>query len=355
MELGWYQRTRVSLGRPIARFLMGSGAIRRRLLEGRAARVTEEGLDPDLAAMLALDAYTKDSHLWALTPEAARAKVAESIAIADDPPPGDVTVREIAIPGPAGELAARVYEPAGLSAASPGMVYVHGGGWVTCDLDTHDPLCRRIALDGELRVVSIAYRLAPEHRFPAAADDSLAAFRWVAVHAGELGIDPARIAIGGDSAGGNLSAVVSLDTRGDAIRPALQVLLYPALDATCSRPSYAELADGYYLTKRAADWYYAHYLGDDAALRTHPRASPLHAEHVRGAPPALLAIARFDPLRDEGIAYAARLREAGVPVDERVYPSFIHGFALMSGLCPAGLEATRTLARDVGRRLREAT
>jgi acetyl esterase len=197
-----------------------------------------------------------------------------------------------------------------------------------------------------VRVASVEYRRAPEHPFPAALEDCLAAFRHVASGAASFGMDPRRLAVCGDSAGGNLSAVVSLRLRGEALGPAVQALLYPALDGTCSLPSITTLAEGYFLTRAAIDWYYGHYAGT-AVPRTHPDLSPLLA----GAPRALIVTCGFDPLRDEGAAYADRLRAAGVPVVLREEPGLIHGFAFMGGLVPAARLAMDRFVQDLAQAL----
>ncbi len=348
MKLTPLSRARVAVLRPLVRAIFASIPLRDRLARSRVAR----GLDPDLAVLLALDARTHDSEIWKGSPERARHKIAVSAAIVEDPPPGEVAVDDRSFRGPGGELRARRYVPAGLAAPSPGLVFFHGGGWVTGNLDTHDPLCRLLALEGRLRVVAIDYRLAPEHPFPAAVDDAIAAFRWVAAAAESLGIDPLRLAVGGDSAGGNLSAVVSLRTRDDARRPALAALLYPAVDGTCSSASHRELGTGYFLTSEAIAWYMNHYFGKDPRTRLGPDASPLLASDLAGSPPTLVVTAAFDPLRDEGIAYAARLRDAGVPVREERMAGMIHGF-LNAGLSRGAQASTARLARTIGQALRE--
>ncbi len=348
MKLPLVSRARVALIRPLVRAIFSSGRLRDRLARSRVG----SGLDPDLAVLLAFDAITHESEVWKGTAERARHLVAESSAIVESPPSGAVAVNDLAIPGPGGDLRARRYAPAGLAQPSPGLVFFHGGGWVTGNLDTHDALCRRLAIEGRLRVIAIDYRLAPEHPFPAAVDDALAAFRWAAREAGSLGLDPSRIAVGGDSAGGNLAAVVSLRTRDDARRPALAALLYPAVDASCSSASHRELAEGYYLSHRAIAWYMNHYFGKDPRTRLGPDASPLFAPDLAGCPPTLVVSAAFDPLRDEAIDYAARLRGAGVTVREVRADGMIHGF-LNAGLSRAARETTERICREIGRALRD--
>ena len=350
MELGLLSQVRVRGGRPVLRWLHGLPWLRARLLAERREDVAR-GLDPDIACMLAIGARTGDAELGKASPAVERRKMAESIHLVEDMPDGAVEVTERAVLGPAGRIPARLYEPAGLARPSPGLVFIHGGGWVTGDLDTHDTLCRRIALVGRLRVLSVAPRLAPEHRFPAAVEDSVAAFRAAAQNAAAFGIDPTRLGIGGDSAGGNLSAVVGLETRGDALRPALTVLIYPAVDATCSQPSHRRLGQGYLLTSDSIAWYLDHYI-PDRAQRRDPRISPLLAPDLAGAPPAIVAVAGFDPLVDEGERYADRLAEAGAEVEVLRSPSLPHGFVLMTGLVPAAMAATEEIARRAGERLR---
>jgi acetyl esterase len=319
--------------------------LREWLLAEREADLTK-GLDADIAWMLALGERTGDVALGKHSPAKERRRMAESVRLVEDPPNGVVSVTDRTVPGAAGAIPARVYAPDGLEHPSPGFLFLHGGGWVTGDLDTHDTLCRRIALLGKLRVVAVAPRLAPEHRFPAAVEDAIAAFRFVASSAKELGIDPARLGVGGDSAGGNLSAVVSLETRADDVRPALAVLIYPALDATCSQPSHRELGTGYLLTRESIAWYLGHYV--EPSRHRDPRVSPLWREDLAGAPRTLLAIAGFDPLRDEAERYAERLEAAGATVEVLRAPSLPHGFALMTGLAPVALAATEAIAKRTG-------
>jgi acetyl esterase len=245
------------------------------------------------------------------------------------------SVADRTIPAPAGPLGLRVYTPRG-AGPFPLLVFFHGGGFVVCDLDTHDALCRNLCAGAGCVVASVDYRLAPEHRFPAAPDDCLAATRWAAEHAAELGADPARVAVGGDSAGGNLAAVVALRVRDEGgPRLAGQLLLYPTTDAEAAgMPSLAENAEGYGLTRRDMAWFKDHYFNDPSEAGN-PHASPLRAADLRGLPPALVQTAEYDPLRDEGEAYAARLREAGVPTTVSRRAGMIHGFLFFPGLVGA--------------------
>jgi acetyl esterase len=347
-ELGPWATFRTSVERIVVNVLLGIGWIRRLLARSRRDPVEGQTLAEDVAAMLGLDDIGDRSDLRRLSLATARARVAESVHIVDAPAPPGVTHEDREVPSAAGPIRVRVYTPDGSEGASPAVVYIHGGGWVTGSVATHDGFCRRIAHGARVRVVSVEYRLAPEHRFPAALDDSLAATRWVLAHAEELGIDPSRVAVAGDSAGGNLSAVVARRTRGDARRPALQVLLYPALDATCSLPSHQTFGERYFLTREMCAWYYGHYLGDGD-----PRAadaSPLLAPEVSEVP-ALIYTAGFDPLRDEGRAYAERLRSAGTPVTYHELADTVHGFALMTGASATARDATNGVIAEMKRLL----
>lgn len=245
-------------------------------------------------------------------------------------------VRDVLIPGPAGKLPARAYIPAG-DGPLPGLVYFHGGGWVIGNVEVVDRPCRALANATGCVVVSVEYRLSPETKFPGPAEDCYAAASWVAEHAGELGVDPGRVGVGGDSAGGNLAAAVALMAR-DRGGPPLrcQLLIYPvtapaAGPASPAFPSYAENADGYLLTRGAMEWFWEHYLAD-AGDAKNPYASPLHADNLAGLPPALVVTCGFDPLRDEGRAYAEKLREAGVQVATVHFDDMIHGLFWMGGV-----------------------
>jgi acetyl esterase len=240
----------------------------------------------------------------------------------------------------------RVYRPHGATGGA--LVFFHGGGWVVCDLETHDPLCRTLAARSGCTIVAVDYRRAPEHRFPAAVDDAWTATRWVAAHAEELGCDPARIGVGGDSAGGNLAAVVARRARDRGLPLAFQLLAYPVTDHRFDTASYDALAEGYGLTRETMRWYWDQYLaraedGDD------PDASPLRADDLRGVAPALVLVAGYDPLCDEGVAYAERLADAGVPTRLVRYEGLIHGFIRMPGVIDAAgaaLDETAAALRE---------
>ena len=280
-------------------------------------------IDPQLQTVLDQMEEIGFPGLSSLPVEQARAALALMGAGRADAVEAVARIEDVEIPGPAGAIPARAYVPDS-DGTPPVVVYYHGGGWVLGGLDSHDGTCRALANASGAVVVSIDYRLAPEHPFPAAVDDAWAALEWVAANAAELGAEPARLAVAGDSAGGNLAAVVALQAR-DAGSPPLrgQLLVYPATDATMSHASIEENAAGYFLTKADMEWFYRHYAPerpDDWRL------SPLAAPDPARVAPALVFTAEFDPLRDEGEAYARRLADVGVPVDLVRKDGLIHGF-----------------------------
>jgi acetyl esterase len=260
---------------------------------------------------------------------------------AREPEPIDV-VEDRHLPGPAGDIPVRVYDP-DPEETSPVVAYFHGGGFVFMNLETHDRVCRRLANATNAVVVSVDYRLAPEHRFPAALDDCMAVTHWLTHHAAELAGDPARIAVAGDSAGGNLAAATALAARNGGPGLAGQVLIYPVIDAACRTKSFEENAEGYLLTASTMRWFWDEYLGPDGDP-SDPYASVLHTAELGNAPPALVITAEYDVLRDEGEAYGHRLRDAGVEVSSIRYPGMIHGFLTMDALTPASGQAMAEIA-----------
>ena len=293
-------------------------------------------LDPQLKDMLDFISAVGHPPIDQGTPEAGR-KAMRAMSV-DLVRPEDVvpvgSVASLVVPGGAGEREARLYLPEG-DGPWDTMVFLHGGGFVVGDLDTHDQTCRRLCRDADLAVLSVDYRLAPEDPFPAGLDDALTATEWAAAHLGELG-GGEMLAIGGDSAGANLSAVVA-QHLGDVL--AAQLLIYPATDGPGDYPSRVENADGYFLTVAMMDWFSSHYVSADIDLETElARVAPLHGD-VSEVAPALVVTAEFDPLRDEGEAYAEALRAAGVHVDQVRYDGLIHGFCDMVTMSTAAADA----------------
>jgi acetyl esterase len=302
-------------------------AVKRLLLGGHSIAIDGNTLDTTLQLMLAGMTATELNCLVASRDiDAARRQVRILAAgFKKDFPVGSVT--NLSIQGPAGPIGARHYRPIN-GDGEPLLVFFHGGGQVVGDLDTHDDLCRLICRDGAVHVLSADYRLAPEHKAPVGADDAYAAFGWALAHAEELGADPSRVAVGGDSAGGNLAALVSLRARNEAgPLPALQFLLYPVVNYRDETRSQTLFADGFFLTKADLHFCRDQFLDGAELDADDARVSPLLADDLSGLPPALLLSAGFDPLRDEDRQFAEALRTAGVPVDHREYGSLIHGFA----------------------------
>ncbi len=282
-----------------------------------------------------------------LSPAEARRQYREARAALRPPPPDLPEVRDLNAEGKAGLIKLRLYRPA--VGVLPAFVFFHGGGWVVGDLDTHDAVCRQIARESGAIVIAVDYRLAPEHIFPAASDDAWSATTWIAAHAGDLGIDPARIAVGGDSAGGGLAASVALMARDSRkLRLALQALVYPVLDLRAETDSYSRYAEGYLLTRAAMKWYIAQYAPTPEAVNDW-HASPLLAPWVHSVAPALIITAEMDPLVDEGESYARRLRGARVPVDYQVVAGMIHGFLTMGGKVDAANRVITTIASALRR------
>jgi acetyl esterase len=304
-------------------------------------------LDPAVATILEALNAAPGPKLHELSPEQARSFFDQMQLPAPEVPLAKV--EDVRLPGPAGEIPVRIYRPEA-TGPLPVLVYFHGGGWVIGSIETHDATCRELAREAGCAVVSVEYRLAPEHRYPAAAEDCYAAVREVSERASSLGLDGSRIAIGGDSAGGNLTAVVAQmarDQGGPALR--FQLLIYPVTDADFDRPSYRENASGYLLETVAMSWFWDHYV-PDPARRAESYAAPLRAADLSGLPEALVMTAEFDPLRDEGEAYAQRLAAAGVPTIHRRYDGMIHGFFAMSAVVPRA----RTAVEEAAAALRKA-
>jgi acetyl esterase len=291
-------------------------------------------LDPIVQILLGAMAAAGGPPLHEMTPEQARAMPLGAPAAPED------VARAVdrTVPGPGGDIPVRVYTPAG-AGPKPVLVYFHGGGWVIGSIESHDGAARSLANAAGCVVVSVEYRLAPEHKFPAAVDDGYAATAYIAAHAKEFGGDASRIAVGGDSAGGNIAAVTAIMAR-DRGGPSLayQLLIYPVTDHNFDTVSYVDNAEGYFLTRAGMRWFWGHYLAAEAEGQ-HPYASPLRAKDLTRLPPALIATAEYDPLRDEGEAYAARLREAGVDVTLIRYDGLTHAFVSLAGVVPAGQAA----------------
>jgi acetyl esterase len=250
----------------------------------------------------------------------------------------DLVCEDGLIPTPAGQVKIRIYRPSPREGL-PIMAFFHGGGWVTGDLDRHDPLCRELTARIGCVTVSVDYRLAPENKFPAGLDDCYAAVQWAAANASSLGADASRLALCGDSSGGNLAAATSLLAR-DRGGPQIicQALLYPVLDSSLDTPSQRSLAEGYFLTRQRMEWYWKQYVKNDAD-RVNPYASPAHAAELKNLPAAIIFTAEFDPLRDEGASYAQRLERAGVKTTYRCYEGTIHGFISFAAAIDKGKQA----------------
>ena len=280
-------------------------------------------LDPDARRFLDLVAESGRPPLYALSVAAAREAVKAGNPMLCLPGPELAEVSDIEVPGAEGPLPARSYVPEHAEML-PLLIFFHGGGFVYCDLDTHDGLCRSLAKASGCKIVSVGYRLAPEHPFPAPVNDATTAACWLKDQAFTLGADPSRIAVGGDSAGGTLAAVLAQTTPGFAA----QLLLYPLLDFTFAYASITTRGEGFGLTKAGLEWFRGHYVARETDWRN-PSVSPGLCRSLRGLPPAYLLTAGFDPLKDEADAYACRLKQAHIPVSVRHFPRQIHGFAMM--------------------------
>jgi acetyl esterase len=304
-------------------------------------------LDPDVDRLFQLLRASGVQPLAAQTVEQARFYYREKTARLGGPAAAMAEVRDLKTSGPAGDIPLRLYRPEGVTEPGPALIYIHGGGWVIGDLDSHDKVCRGISAKTPCRVVAVDYRLAPEHPFPEGLNDVIAAVAWIAGHAASLGIDKDRLAIGGDSAGGSMSAVACLNAReqGPALRA--QVLIYPSTDSTPEVrlwPSRVQNAQIPPLTADALRWFSTKYITTDSVDRRDWRLSPLHAESLAGLPAALVITAEYDPLRDEGKAYADRLNASGVPALHVDFPGQIHGFIEFGGLLSAAGAAIDEIA-----------
>jgi acetyl esterase len=302
-------------------------------------------LDPAAAAFLKELADAQAPPLTAGSPSDARANNAAFLSEVGMDGPDIQFVDDITIPTTTGSVSGRRYRaterPAGV------MVYLHGGGWVIGDLDSLDGLCRLLAAKADLEVISVDYRLAPEHRFPAGLDDAYDALRWASMNA-----EGRPVCVGGDSSGGNLAAAAALKARDEGgPELALQLLLYPVVDHDFTSASYIEFADGHLLTRNDMEWFWNHYL-PEADERDHPHASPLRCDDLSGVAAAYVAVAGFDPLRDEGLAYAERLQAAGVPVTCKNFASLLHGFVSIPKVIPAGGAAAEEICADVAQLVR---
>lgn len=295
-------------------------------------------LDPQAQFVIDMFAAVEMPPFSELSAEAMRASMSQPLPEELEPV---AKVDNRRVPGPDSDIPVRIYWPSEAKGL-PILMYYHGGGFVVGNLDSHDTICRAITNKADTIVISVDYRLAPEHKFPAAPEDCYAATVWAAENVSALGGDATRVSIGGDSAGGNLAAVVALmlkERNGPSI--AHQILLYPVTDNNLETKSYLDNAEGYFLTRDMMEWFWGHYVEDDGS---HPHASPLRADDLSGLPRALVITAQYDPLRDEGQAYAKRLVEAGVDVEQKEYPGMIHGFATMVGVLDQASESLAQIA-----------
>jgi acetyl esterase len=310
--------------------------------------------DPDVQIILDMIRLAGRPPFEALTPDEARqAYIASRAVLGPEPQPVAVS-RELSCPGPHGAIPLRLYRPAGSEAGQllPAMVYYHGGGWLLGGLDSHDAMCRHFANAARCAVVSVDYRMAPEHKFPAAVDDCAAATRWVIEQAGALEIDPAYVAVGGDSAGGNLAAVMALMARDGTLPPlAFQLLVYPATDMAMTTVSSQTITQTVPLTSTTMKWFIDHYMRGPADIIDW-RASPARAADLSGTAPALVLTCSCDPLRDEGVEYARRLEREGVRVTHLHFSDQIHGFMSMGRIVRAAGVAIDMMSGVLGKALR---
>ena len=315
-----------------------------RVLAGRRLMRDGQTLDPEIQLALRLEKVAHDPAVETVPiPEGRRLIRKRAALVGGEQPIG--TTRDVRV----GELLGRLYVPEGAPAAGPLMVFFHGGAWIYGDLDSHDPVCRFLAEQARVRVLAVDYRLAPEHPFPAAHDDGVAAHRWVVENADELGADPTRLAVGGDSAGGTIAATTAIAAAREGLPLALQLLVYPVTDLRGGTPSRSTFAEGFYLTRRFMEQGEAHYLSDPDDVND-PRASPVLTDLPTGLAPAYVVTAGFDPLRDEGEAYARKLADTGALLELRRFPQLIHGFF---NLVDAGRSGPAAVA-EIASRVRSA-
>jgi acetyl esterase len=308
-------------------------------------------LHPDARAVLDLVAAADNPPYWSLTPVAARAQHEEKAPVLDARPLPVAQCDDRDVPGPGGAVPIRLYFPDKRAELAPALLWLHGGGHVVGSVASYDALCRVLAVKSGCAVVSVDYRLAPEHKFPAAVEDAFAVLRWLLDQGRALGIDPARLAVGGDSAGANLAAVSAILARDAGLGgPVFQLLIYPATAPWPDSGSHQEFAEGHLLDRRTIDWFQNHY-ARGAADRRDFRFAPLLASDLSRLPPALVIVAECDPLRDEGTAYAERLRDAGVPVELSCYAGMIHAFVSLSRALEGGRRAIDQAATALARAL----
>lgn len=325
-------KTLLSLPAPILRLMSGGGVV---FQGGRT-------LDPKLQFLAAAGARAPGMHT--LSPAEARAASAQGLAMMAGKPEPGVAVSSLTIEGPDGPIPARAYRPQNQDPDAPLMVYAHFGGGVIGDLETCDVFCRILARIARCAVLSVDYRLAPEHRFPAGLEDVLAAYRWARANSSDFGAPAGSVAIGGDSMGGNFAAVVAQEmARTREPQPALQLLIYPAVDVASETHSMTTYAEAYPLSRATMEWFMGHYMGPDADPAD-PRLSPIQEKELAGLAPAVVVTAGFDPLVDQGEAYAVALKAAGVPVVYRCYDKLAHGFTAFTGAVPCADVACREIA-----------
>ncbi|GJM14492.1 MAG: acetylhydrolase [Pseudohongiella sp.] len=306
-------------------------------------------LDPQAKLLLERIEAANAPNYEEVSPEQARIMYDKASEVLKGPNPDMHSIEESSAPGVAGDIPLRIYRP-NAKRDLPLLVFYHGGGYVIGSLDSHDIVCRGISLQAECVVIAVDYRLAPEHKYPAAVEDAWSALEWIAQNSDSLGFDAARIAVGGDSAGGNLATVVSLMARDKGLPSlCLQLLIYPGTDLECGYPSHDSFGSDYRLTKSLIGWFMDNYFTPDDN-RSHWQASPMNATDHSNVPPAFVLSAGFDPLQDEEFAYSEKLRQAGISVEHSHYEGMIHGFITMPGVLDKANEAISECARQ----LREA-